>query len=112
MDTIPFTEAFLKAYDDFFYTYLDKHKNFSSDDAYERAQSDARGGIDFLTLTFGRSLPDPDDQSRILLVFSYGQESLRHEREAPDRLQQTMDAFYAAHPELKDIPVTLSLMGA
>lgn len=98
-------EHLIATIDAFLYEYLDAAKNFADDATFEQSQSDDRGGGDFLPLTYYRTLPDPDDPSYLLVCFGYGTNSLVHEREAPARAQQCMDALYAAHPEVAAVPV-------
>jgi hypothetical protein len=104
-------EHLIPTIDAFLYEHLGMVKNFADDETFEQATEDERGGGDFLPLTYGRTLPDPDDPSRLLVCFSYGTNSLRHEREAPARVKQCMDALYAAHPEVAAVPVRLDIGG-
>ena len=104
-------EHLIPTIETFLYEYLDTVKNFADDETYEQAQSDDRGGGDFLPLTYCRTFPDPDDPSHLLVCFSYGSNSLRHENEAPARVKQCMDALYAAHPEVATAPIRLDVGG-
>ena len=101
---IPTIDAFLKQHVEAL--------NFFADDAtVEQAMEDATGGGDYLPLMYYRTLPDPEDPSRLLVCFSYGTDTLDHELQAPARAQRCMDALYAAHPELATTPIRLDLSG-
>ena len=97
--------------DEFLNQYVWDQKSFADDETFEQATEDDRGGGDFLPLTYGRSLPDPDDPARLLVIFTFGTNSLEHERQAPARVQQCMDALYVAHPEVAAVPVRLLISG-
>ena len=101
---IPTIDAFLKQHVEAL--------NFFADDAtVEQAMEDATGGGDYLPLMYYRTLPDPEDPSRLLVCFSYGTDTLDHELKAPERVKQCMEALYAAHPEVAATPVRLDISG-
>jgi hypothetical protein len=102
-------EHLIPVIDEFLYQYLWDQKGFADDETFEQATTDERGGGDFMPLTYIRSLVDPDDASRLLVCFSYGTNSLAHERLAPARAKQCMDALYAAHPEVAAAPMVLDV---
>ena len=98
-------EHLIPIIDEFLNQYVWDRKCFADDETLEQATEDERGGGDFLPLTYDRSLVDPADASRLLVSFSYGSNSLDHERQAPGRVEQCMNALYAAHPEVAAVPL-------
>ena len=104
-------EQIIPTIDEFLNQCVWDQKCFADNETFEQATEDERGGGDVLPLTFGRSLPDPGDPARLLVIFSYGTNSLHHERQAPARVQQCVDALYAAHPEAAAVPVRLMVSG-
>jgi hypothetical protein len=98
-------EHLIPIIDEFLSQYVWDQKGFADDETFEQATEDERGGGDFMPITYYRAIVDPDDAARLLVSFSYGTNSLDHERQAPARVKQCMDALYAAHPEVAAVPV-------
>lgn len=88
------------------------HKWFADEEAYQRALNDLTGPFDYLPLMYDRTLPDPDNQERLLVIFSYGSANLRFENDAPARVEECLAALTAAHPEFGSMPKRIILSHA
>ena len=104
-------EQLIPIFDAFLDEYVLDQKGFADDETRAQAREDDEGGGDFLPLSYYRTIVDPTDASRLMVAFKYGTNTREHERLAPGRVKQCMDALYAAHPEVAAVPVRLSVRG-
>lgn len=98
--------------DPFLNEYVMEHKWFADEESYERALNDMTGPFDYLPFMYDRCFPDPNDQERLLFVFSYGQANLQYENDAPARAEAAIAALIEAHPEVATMPREVLLGGA
>ena len=98
--------------DEFLNQYVMDHKWYADEETYERALNDSTGPYGYLPFMYDRAFPDPEDQNRILIAFSYGSASLKFERDAPARAEECLSALTQVHPDFADLPRVVLLSGA
>ncbi len=104
-------DSLIQTIDGFLKQHLEDLDFFADPATLQQALEDDTGGGSYLPLMYSRTLPDPEDPSRLLVCFSYGTDTLEHELQAPARVQRCMDALYAAHPEVAATPIRLDIGG-
>lgn len=104
-------DSVIQTIDAFLKQHLEERDFFADGPTLEQALEDDTGGGSYLPLMYSRTLPDPEDPSRLLVCFSYGTDTLDHELQAPARVKQCMDALYTAHPEVAATPIRLDIGG-
>ena len=104
-------DSLIQTVDAFLKQYVEDRDFFADAETLQQALEDDTGGGSYLPLMYSRTLPDPEDPSRLLVCFSYGTDTLDHELKAPERVRQCMDALRAAHPEVAAAPIRLDIGG-
>lgn len=98
--------------DEFLNTFVMDHNWYADDETYERALNDTTGACDYLPFMYDRCIPDPEDQERLLLIFSYGSANFGFEKDAPARVEECLTALTQAHPEFAQYQKRIILSGA